>query len=707
MLWALLSIVVCMTALSSPANAETRSLKLYYLHTGERAEITFKRNGRYIDSGLKKINTFLRDWRRNEPTKMDPRLLDLVWEVYKEAGSKKHIHVISGYRSPATNNLLRKRGRGVAKKSQHTLGKALDFFIPGVPLRKLRNIALKKGLGGVGYYPKSGSPFIHMDTGRVRHWPRMSRKELVKVFPKGDTLHVPTDGKPLARYNQAKATYERKINGRDKIVVAKAEEIERKPRLFERLLGRDGEEEEGATGIVAAPKPVRTTVQPAATANTPSQGQKPLGAIPGFETPAKPEQEPVSEPDDSPETILAALPASALPVPLVAPRAVELAEPTEPEITSEPELEPEVTPALEIQEPAPTILAEAPTSPSAEPERELDLARILPSRRPEAEVIEQINLSEASEPTPNLSAYQRYEQIQASALSPNEIQDLRQQVYATLRETPPSPIQKPVPSVPVPGAESLVTANLQSTSAPASTVRALETQALSSVTSQPENTIGTGSADNSESVTAPQEQINETQPTDNLATTPGFVVPQPNPARTVLAALQEPATELSPIEPGVETTEVAAIPSPNPVRPEPEPEPQTEIAALEEEPGIDEQTVAGLAIPTPAFRQTPEPIEEPIVIASASQAIEETRELELERFQAPGTDDRLVGKWALASDTTISQISEIQPPAYGRNVIRELPVTVLSRGFSRENIDKFTLGFTGSSLEFLDFKRFN
>jgi len=153
-----MALVLCVAVLpTQSANAETRKLKLYYLHTGERAEITYKKNGRYIKSGLKKVNRFLRDWRRNEPTKMNPRLLDLIWEVYKETGSRKHIHVISGYRSPATNNLLRKRGRGVAKKSQHTLGNALDFFIPGVSLRKLRNIGLKKGIGGVGYYPKSGS----------------------------------------------------------------------------------------------------------------------------------------------------------------------------------------------------------------------------------------------------------------------------------------------------------------------------------------------------------------------------------------------------------------------------------------------------------------------------------------------------------------------------------------------------------------------
>ena len=121
------------------ASAQTKSLKLYYIHTGEKADIVYKKNGQYIASGLKKINWHLRDWRRNEPTKMDPKLLDLVWEAYRQSGSKGYITVISGYRSPASNSMLRQRGRGVAKNSQHTLGKALDFYLPDVKLSKLRD----------------------------------------------------------------------------------------------------------------------------------------------------------------------------------------------------------------------------------------------------------------------------------------------------------------------------------------------------------------------------------------------------------------------------------------------------------------------------------------------------------------------------------------------------------------------------------------
>ena len=160
-----------------------------------------------IPKVCRKINIILRDWRRNEPTKMDPRLLDLVWEAYRESGATDYIQVVCGYRSPSTNSMLRSRSRGVAEKSQHMLGKAMDFYIPGVPLKKLRNIGLKMQGGGVGYYPTSGSPFVHMDVGNVRHWPGISRQELVSVFPNGKTLHVPSDGRPLPGYEQALAAY--------------------------------------------------------------------------------------------------------------------------------------------------------------------------------------------------------------------------------------------------------------------------------------------------------------------------------------------------------------------------------------------------------------------------------------------------------------------------------------------------------------------
>ncbi|AHB02850.1 hypothetical protein V568_200011 [Brucella ceti TE28753-12] len=98
---------VAMVVLPSQASAETRSLKLYYVHTGEKAEIAFKKDGRFLPDGLKRLNVFLRDWRRNEPTRMDPRLFDLIWQVYQSTGSREYITVVSAYRSPAWNSRVK------------------------------------------------------------------------------------------------------------------------------------------------------------------------------------------------------------------------------------------------------------------------------------------------------------------------------------------------------------------------------------------------------------------------------------------------------------------------------------------------------------------------------------------------------------------------------------------------------------------------
>jgi uncharacterized protein YcbK (DUF882 family) len=214
-------VAIGMMTASSAAVAQTRALKLYNTHTHEKQTIVFKRGGRYDAAGLKKINHMLRDWRRNEPTRMDTRLLDLVWEVYQKSGSRDYIHIVSGYRSPGTNAMLKGRSRrsGVAEKSQHMLGKAMDFFIPDVRLSKLREIGMKFQVGGVGFYPKSGSPFVHMDVGGVRAWPRMPRNELVRLFPDGKTLHQPAEGGQLPGYNIALADYKRRVGG-NSIVIA-------------------------------------------------------------------------------------------------------------------------------------------------------------------------------------------------------------------------------------------------------------------------------------------------------------------------------------------------------------------------------------------------------------------------------------------------------------------------------------------------------
>jgi len=221
---ALIAVPVLFGSATVAAAEADRSLKLFFTHTGERATITFKRDGRFDLGGLAKINRFLRDWRKNEPAKMDPRLLDLVWEVYDRSGATDYIHIVSAYRSPATNNMLRGRSRttGVAKNSQHTLGKAMDFFIPGVSLATLRSLAMQAQVGGVGYYPTSGSPFVHLDVGNVRAWPRMNRQELARVFPNGRTMHLPSNGGPLPGYEQAVADYRKRVGPRSIEIAATA-----------------------------------------------------------------------------------------------------------------------------------------------------------------------------------------------------------------------------------------------------------------------------------------------------------------------------------------------------------------------------------------------------------------------------------------------------------------------------------------------------
>ncbi len=187
------------------ADGETRTISMHHLHTGEDITITYMRDGIYDEAALEKLNWFLRDWRRGQEIRMDPHLIDLVWEVQRETGSKDPIQVVCGYRSPQTNAMLRHRSEGVARFSQHMLGKAMDFYIPGVPLEELRVIGLRLARGGVGFYPHSGSPFVHMDTGGVRMWPRMTHEELARVFPDGRTVQIPTDGRPLRGYALALA----------------------------------------------------------------------------------------------------------------------------------------------------------------------------------------------------------------------------------------------------------------------------------------------------------------------------------------------------------------------------------------------------------------------------------------------------------------------------------------------------------------------
>jgi uncharacterized protein YcbK (DUF882 family) len=202
------------------AEAEDRTLKLFFTHTGERAVITYKRDGRFDTRGLSEMNRFLRDWRKNQSTRMDPRLFDLLWEIYDGSRANGYIHIVSGYRSPATNSMLKGRSRvsGVATKSQHMLGKAIDFYIPGVSLSTLRGLAIQQEAGGVGYYPT----FVHVDVGNVRAWPRLPRRELARLFPNGRTRHLPSDGRPLAGYAEAVAQSKRRGAGVKAFEIARA-----------------------------------------------------------------------------------------------------------------------------------------------------------------------------------------------------------------------------------------------------------------------------------------------------------------------------------------------------------------------------------------------------------------------------------------------------------------------------------------------------
>lgn len=204
--------LVAQTGLAPKASAsgEERTISFYNIHNKETLTVTYKKDGRYIPSAMEKLNYFMRDWRRNTPTKMDPKLIDLIWELRQELGSTEPTHLISGYRSPKTNAMLRRIGRKVARRSMHMVGQASDIYFPDVPLEKLRNSALVRQIGGVGYYPRSGEfGFVHVDTGKVRHWPRMSKTRLAGIFRnhKKELKHRPRDKKGpiyLVQRNRAK-----------------------------------------------------------------------------------------------------------------------------------------------------------------------------------------------------------------------------------------------------------------------------------------------------------------------------------------------------------------------------------------------------------------------------------------------------------------------------------------------------------------------
>ncbi len=156
-------------AFSPASTQEARRLSFNHLHTHERTALVYALGNDFVPTALTQLNHFLRDHYTQEVGQMDPELYHLLHRVRRELGTELPFHVISGYRSPHTNETLRTtRGGGVAKRSLHMDGKAIDVRLPGVTLTDLRDAALSLKAGGVGYYAQDD--FVHIDTGRVRSW---------------------------------------------------------------------------------------------------------------------------------------------------------------------------------------------------------------------------------------------------------------------------------------------------------------------------------------------------------------------------------------------------------------------------------------------------------------------------------------------------------------------------------------------------------
>jgi uncharacterized protein YcbK (DUF882 family) len=285
------------------ANGDTRAITLHHTHTKETATVTFRKWGRYDSEALNQLNWILRDWRRDEPTKMDPRLFDALWEVTRSVGTSGPIHVVSAYRSPETNAALRRRSNGVSEFSQHMRGKAMDFSLPGVSMAQVREAGIRLQRGGVGFYPGSYNSFVHLDVGSVRSWPRLSRDQLARIFPDGKTVHLPTDGRPLARYEEARAEIIARggsVAGYAGTAVAEEAVPGGGKSLWARLFGSDEDDDAALANAartpatpVAAARPRRggaSTETAVATAYAPSPASESKDVL-SFFAPARPAQE--------------------------------------------------------------------------------------------------------------------------------------------------------------------------------------------------------------------------------------------------------------------------------------------------------------------------------------------------------------------------------------------------------------------------------
>lgn len=164
----LLPAVAAWPRLVAAAPTAPRRLAFYHTHTAERLEVVYREGGQYLPDALATVNHYLRDFRSGDTHPIDPALLDVLSDVQSLTGREGRFEVISAYRSPHTNAMLASRSGGVADRSLHIQGQAIDVRLPGLKTSELRRAALQLRAGGVGYYP--GSDFVHLDTGRVRSW---------------------------------------------------------------------------------------------------------------------------------------------------------------------------------------------------------------------------------------------------------------------------------------------------------------------------------------------------------------------------------------------------------------------------------------------------------------------------------------------------------------------------------------------------------
>lgn len=242
------------------ANGDTRTLSFVHAHRKDSITVSFRVNGSYDRAALAKLNHFLRDWRNDAQTNMDPRLFDVIWESYRSVGASGPVLVLSAYRSPNTNAMLRRRSRAVANNSQHMHGKALDFRFQSVNMHRVREVAIKMQRGGVGWY--NGSNFVHLDVGSVRAWPRLSYDQLARLFPNGETVHISSDGRTLPGYERAREFVAAR-NGTFVPTLAQTREKSFLARLFGWDEGDEADQQQARTARAAPRAVTAASSQPA------------------------------------------------------------------------------------------------------------------------------------------------------------------------------------------------------------------------------------------------------------------------------------------------------------------------------------------------------------------------------------------------------------------------------------------------------------